>query len=266
VRVAEPLHLSDLTFEGSPTVNGDTIQGEVPLTLNLKPRTSTPFVQFIWEAPDATEVGSTDETLQAIYRREGTYTVTLVGQDSEDHVLRMPITVTVSPAASSLSILMVPETGVAPLTVKFDASDTSIPGETITGFIWNFGDRSEEQFAGAQIEHVFQNEGTYQIDLSVRTTSGKVFNTKKTLVVRAPSLRACILPSRVRGTAPLGVEFSSSCTTGGPTTFLWDFGDDSQSDARNPIHVFQTAGTYTVRMTASDGTVSNTTSVTITAQ
>jgi PKD repeat protein len=156
VKVVDKLDLPDLRFEGTPQVQGNKISGEVPLTLDLKPLTQKPFIQFAWEAPDATDVGSTKDHLQAIYRRPGTYTVTLVAQDLENHVLRLPITIEVKPPSSYVSILMEPESGVAPLEVSFDASETDIPGEEITGFIWNFGDGSEQEFGGALISHTFQ--------------------------------------------------------------------------------------------------------------
>lgn len=265
VRIVDELQLPDLTFEGQPQVSGNRITGEVPLLLELKPRTSLPFIQFSWEAPEATEVGSTDTSLQAIYRREGTYVVTLVAQDLEDHVLRRPITVEVKPPSSSLSIMMNPETGVAPLEVQFDASETFIPGETITGFEWQFGDQSQPQFGGARAKHTYTQAGTYIVNLTVRTTSGEEFRTNKTIVVRAPQLSACILPSRTSGKAPMGVEFRSDCSTGTFSSILWDFGDQSQSDQPSPIHVFDTPGTYRVSLTVTDTSMRTATnSVTIT--
>lgn len=266
VRMVDVLRLPDLTFEGTPTVSGNRIEGEVPVSLNLTPRTATPFVQFAWEAPEATEVGTTETSLQAIYRREGTYTVTLIAQDLEDHVLRLPITVVVKPAREALVISMSPETGVAPLDVAFDASESYIPGETITGFVWNFGDSTPEQFGGASANHRYEKEGTYTIGLTVRTTSGKNFTARSTLVVREPLLRACITPSRIRGSIPMGVDFSSDCTVGAPSSYLWDFGDGAQSDQKNVIHVFEKAGTYPVKLTVTQGSATHTVSVSITAQ
>ncbi len=253
VQVVDQLQLSDLTFEGTPDVQGNRITGEVPLTLNLRPRTSTPFVQFFWEAPDATEVGSTDTSLQAIYRREGTYTVTLVAHDAENHVLRQPIIVEVKPAASSLSIQMNPETGVAPLAVSFDASETFIPGETITGFEWQFDQQSQPSVGGARAQHTYDKAGTYTVNLSVRTTSGKQYQTSRTIAVRPSQLTACLFPSRTSGSAPLGVQFTSSCSTGTITARLWDFGDGAQSDEVEPIHVFDKPGQYTVTLTVTGG-------------
>lgn len=254
VQVVDPLTLPDLVFEGTPDVFGDRIEGEVPLTLSLRPKTSQPFVQFFWEAPEATEVGSTDTRLQAIYRREGNYALTLVAHDAENHVMRKTFAVVVKPPSSSLTIKMDPETGIAPLRVNFDASETFIPGETITGFEWNFGDGAPPSVGGARIEHTFEREGTYSISLTVKSTSGEQFTTNRTISVRAPQLTACVLPSRTSGTIPLGIQFTSSCSTGSIESRLWDFGDGAQSDETNPIHVFQMPGTYNVSLTVTDAT------------
>lgn len=251
VQIVDPLNLLDLSFEGTPEVQGDRIRGEVPLTLNLKPRTSSSFVQFSWEAPDATEVGSTDTTLQAIYRREGIYTVTLIGRDAENRVLRKNITVDVQPPSSLLTFQMDPETGIAPLDVRFDASETFIPNQTITGFEWDFGDSTPSRVGGARIEHRFEREGTYTVNLGVRTTSGEFFHADRTIAVRAPQLLACALASRKSGPAPLGVLFTS-CSSGNVKSLLWDFGDGSQSDEPEHPYVFEKPGSYTVTLTVKD--------------
>lgn len=252
VRVLEELQLSDLNFEGTPEVRGNRITGEVPLALHLKPITSAPFVEFFWEAPGATEVLSTEGTLQAEYRREGRYTLTLVGKNAQDLVLRLPIAIEVTGASSVIAIRLDPEGGVAPLDVTFSASETFIPGETISGFEWSFGDQSETIFGGAQVEHRFTQPGTYSVSLSVQTVSGKNLTAQKTIVVRASVFDACILPSRTSGSAPLGIEFSSDCSTGDIVEYLWSFGDGWESAEENPIHVFDTPGTYEITLTVTD--------------
>lgn len=267
VDIVQKLELNDLVFEGTPKVEGNKIEGEVPVTINLKPITNKTFIQFFWEAPNATEVGSTQDTLQAIYRREGTYTVTLIGTDAENRVLRLPITVVVRPASSILSFKMDPESGVAPMTVKFDASETTIPGDDITGFIWGFGDTSTKEYGGAFTQHTYTSARTYVVDLTVTTAKGKQESITRTLVVRAPVMQSCIMPSRTKGQAPFGVEFKSSCSTGDITRYLWDFGDGSQTDEQNPIHVFEKSGTFIVRLTIYDSIgASHSSTVTITAE
>ncbi|MTK64044.1 MAG: PKD domain-containing protein, partial [Methanobacterium sp.] len=37
-----------------------------------------------------------------------------------------------------------------------------------------------------------------------------------------------------------------------PTSWLWDFGDGATSTDQNPVHVYNTPGTYTVTLTATN--------------
>ena len=99
-----------------------------------------------------------------------------------------------------------------------------------------------------------------------------------------------LVPARTSGVAPLAVFFDASGTTDiGVTTrpfhdleYTWSFGDpssgtwasgaqpgvSSKNSATGPVaaHVFETPGTYTVTLTAFDGTNSATTTTTITVQ
>lgn len=261
VRIVETLRLSDLSFDGQPAVSGNRITGEVPVNVNLVPRTTQPLIKFFWEAPEATTVGSTDTTLQAIYRRPGTYTIWLIAQDPDGRAMRLPIAVEVKPPTSLVSIRMSPEGGIAPLKVSFDASETVIPGMEISGFEWLFGNSTQgftRRQGIAKEMFTFEKAGTYQVKLVVFTTTGQTYNAEKTIVVRPPLLRACFMPSRTQGAlspdGTFGVSFDRRCTTGDITSILWDFGDGSQSDdkAENIVHVYERAGVFDVKLTVID--------------
>ncbi|MBT3293054.1 PKD domain-containing protein [Candidatus Peregrinibacteria bacterium] len=254
VRVVDVLRLPDLKFVGTPDIRGRKISGEVPLQIEVSPETNQPLIDFVWEAPNATAVESTDTVLKAIYRRPGTYTATMIATGPSKNVLRMSLTIEVLPPSSIIAIRMSPEGGVSPLLVRFDASETVIPDEEITGFEWKFGDgiQSSPIQSGAQIEYLFEQPGTYRILVTAFTTSGKTFSAERTIVVRAPVLDACFTTSRTSGKAPLGVSFDMSCTTGRSDDIEWDFGDGSTTDENNPIHVFERPGTYNVILSLKD--------------
>jgi len=61
------------------------------------------------------------------------------------------------------------------------------------------------------------------------------------------------------GSAPLTVQFTDTSTTEW-STWTWDFGDGGTSVIKNPSHVYETPGTYTVKMTV--GSMSGSTTVT----
>ncbi len=257
VRVVEELKIPDLSFTGSPAVDMKlkSIVGEVPLTLDLTPRSSLPLIEYTWEAPEATTVESTKTSLKAVYRRPDTYTVVLLAQDPAGHAMRMPIRIEVQPPSTLISIKTNPEGGVAPLEVTFDASETRIPGQVVAGFEWLFGEELEgatPKPGSAVMRYKYEKPGTYIVRLVARTAAGAVQEATRTIVVRAPLLDACFTASRVRGQAPLGVKFTMDCTTGLPQQIEWNFGDGARTDERNPIHVFEDPGDYKVVLSVRD--------------
>ena len=256
VRVVNELKIPDLSFSGTPEVDlkNDTISGEVPVQINITPTSSLPLVDYSWEVSEATSVGSTETTLEAIYRRPGTYSVTMIAMDAAGHALRMPLTVEVLPPERRVVINMDPKGGAAPLTVNFDASETRIPDEEISGFEWLFGDQEKEspRQGGAVMSHTYKKPGTYTVKVSARTTEGNVYDETSSIVVRTPLIDACFRASRTTGEAPLGVQFNMDCSTGEITEITWDFGDGATTDERDPIHVFEEPGTYTVNLTIRD--------------
>lgn len=69
------------------------------------------------------------------------------------------------------------------------------------------------------------------------------------------------------GTAPLSVQFTDQSTADGSaiTQWTWNFGDGGSSTDRNPVHLYTTAGTYTVTLTvrSADGSDTETRSALI---
>lgn len=57
--------------------------------------------------------------------------------------------------------------------------------------------------------------------------------------------------------------FFDTSTGAGPFTYSWDFGDGNTSTQQNPIHMYGSYGTYTVCLTITDGSCTNTSCQTI---
>ena len=266
VSVLEPLVIRDLVISGLPKPERGKVEGIAPLEVRISPSTNTPFITFRWEQEDASKVFSTDKEYHALYEDAGTYPILLIAKDADDRMQKIPLEINVLPPKSRVTFTASPLTGIAPLTVIFDASQSFVPEGRITGFSWTFGDGGREekpQLLGAQVSHRFEQEGTFTVTVRALTAEGQSFEAKKTIVVRSALLDACAFPSRTLGDAPMGVRFDASCSTGEITKFLWDFGDGATSEQVVPVqdHVFSSPGSYTVKLEVSDenGNLSNTT-------
>ena len=266
VTVLAPLVLQDLVLSGLPRPDRGKVEGTAPLEVRLAPATNIPFITFKWEQEDASRVFSSDKEYHALYETPGTYPVLLIARDAEGRTQKVPLEVNVLPPQSRVTFTATPPTGIAPLTVIFDASQSFIPEGRITGFSWTFGDleRDEKpQLLGAQVSHRFEKEGTYTVIVRALTEEGQSFEARKTIVVRSAILDACAFPSRTIGDAPMGVRFDASCSTGKITKYLWDFGDGATSEQTTATqdHVFSAPGQFSVNLEVSDeqGNLSTTT-------
>ncbi|MFA5331449.1 MAG: PKD domain-containing protein [Methanoregula sp.] len=70
----------------------------------------------------------------------------------------------------------------------------------------------------------------------------------------APAANFAGTPSS--GTCPLAVQFNDT-STGSPTSWSWDFGDGTTSAEQNATHMYTSAGSFTVSLTASNTAGSN---------
>jgi PGF-pre-PGF domain-containing protein len=78
-----------------------------------------------------------------------------------------------------------------------------------------------------------------------------------------PPLLLNFTASSQNGPAPLTVQFSDTSTGGSPSLWNWSFGDStwfnsSVTALRNPSHVYETPGTYTVNLTVQNLSVAST--------
>ena len=83
------------------------------------------------------------------------------------------------------SFTATPASGLAPLTVQFDASASTDAGGSISTYKWNFGD-STPVGSGVTTVHAFQAAGTYTVTLTVTDNLGATGSTTRQVTVSAP--------------------------------------------------------------------------------
>jgi PKD repeat protein len=79
-------------------------------------------------------------------------------------------------------------------------------------------------------------------------------NITKTITVSG-ALDLTIAASTTTPVTNQSITFTGGCTNGTPTNWRWDFGDGTSSTLQNPTKSYVYAGTYTVVLSATDGTL-----------
>ena len=109
--------------------------------------------------------------------------------------------------------------------------------------LWEFGDGNTSNEVSPTYE--YRAAGTYTVKLTATNAGGSTSKSKFVTVMSGPPLVASFTYS-ANGLTVLFTDTS----TGGPTSWQWDFGDGTPFDARqNPQHVYARAGTYIVFLT-----------------
>jgi PKD repeat protein len=135
-----------------------------------------------------------------------------------------------------------PRVGCPPLNVSFTNFST---GNQLTYF-WDFGDgsTSTQQLPS----HTYTTSGAFNVSLIVTDSSGCSDTlTKQAYIQTVNPAAGYVAPPPTSGCAPLTAQFTDA--TVGSIGWLWDFGDGTTSTLQNPIHTYNTPGTYVVALT-----------------
>ncbi|MBN2098199.1 MAG: PKD domain-containing protein [Dehalococcoidia bacterium] len=154
-----------------------------------------------------------------------------------------------SPSAPDAAFKADVVTGVAPLTVQFMDQSTENP----TAWAWDFDNDGTVDSTTQHPSHTYNTPGAYAVKLAVTNPYGSDSEVKTSFIRVVGPPVAAFAADVVSGTAPLIVQFTDQ-STGGPDTWAWDFNNDGTVDstAKDPKHTYDAAGTYTVKLTATN--------------
>ena len=219
------------------------------------------IASYAWEFGDGS-VG-TGASATHSYAAEGIYSVRLTVTDDQGAtgttsrdvtVVRPPNQLPTAAFSSSASFL----------DVALDASASSDPDGTIASYAWDFGDGSSG--SGSTTSHTYAATGGYDVTLTVTDDRGGSTTLTKRVTVAANQAPVARLSTSVNRLV-VGVDGSASTDADGTVaSYAWDFGDGTTGTGSTTSHTYATDGTYTVRLTVTDGqgaSDSATTSVTV---
>jgi PKD repeat protein len=151
--------------------------------------------------------------------------------------------------------------GTAPLTVQFEDRSmyysSSLTGD-VNEWYWDFGDGNTSTLEDPN--HTYTSPGAYTVSLRIVDSAGIEDTEVKTDFIGVgvePPIQAEFYASRRQGTQKTFVEFTDQ-SSGALIGWNWDFGDGNTSNEQNPSHMYNTPGTYTVSLTVSGPSGSDT--------
>lgn len=147
--------------------------------------------------------------------------------------------------------------------VSFNGSVSSDSDGTITSYAWDFGDGDSS--IGSVVSHSYSAAGTYTASLTVTDNNGAT-DTDTVLVTISESsttpppsstnkLPKADAGNDVKVKVGEAVHFDASGSSdpdGTITKYSWDFGDDRDSDEKEPLHSYATPGVYKVTLVVTD--------------
>lgn len=118
--------------------------------------------------------------------------------------------------------------------------------EKAESYLWDFGDGNTS--TEKEPKHTYEKKGTYTVTLTAKSAKEKESVTTKIIKVEQPALSADFEYKLSSKTAPATITFKNLST--GADRFVWDFGDYTQSEDKNPTHKYRFSGNYTVKLYA----------------
>lgn len=221
--------------------SSDVAEGFRPLNVRFQDESTGNITSRLWDFGDAST--STEQNPIHLYERSGVFDVTLfvTGQGGTD-TLRKEAAITVTEAPPVAQFLATPQKGNRPMAVTFTDSSSG----QIDSWLWNFGDSSisVEQHP----RHVYQRTDTFSVSLTVTGPGGSDSLLKQDhIIVKEQGPVAEFEANTTQGLFPMTVSFTD-LSTGVVDSWEWNFGDDSVSTVQHPIHTYQTADSFSVRL------------------
>jgi len=223
------------------TTSGNS--GCAPLTVTFT-NNSTGATSYQWVLPGGDPDSSTVASPTVVFATAGTYNVTLTASNSSGS----------STATATVTVNTVPTSGFSTSTNGAVASFTN-SSSNASSYSWNFGDGNSS--ADINPTHTYGADGVYTVTLTATNACGSVTTTSTVTIVTPPL--AGFIANNTNGCAPLTVQFTNTSSPNA-TTFNWTFagGDPATSTATNPTVVYNTPGTYSVTLVASNSAGSST--------
>jgi PKD repeat protein len=140
---------------------------------------------------------------------------------------------------------------------SFDGRGSTDENAPTLTYAWNFG--NTRTGTGSVPTHTYISPGTFTVTFTVRNEYGATGTTTRTVTISEPTGNVAPNPV-INQPSCAGLVYnisgvgSADPNTGDTFPYLWDFGDGTPTSTASAMtHTFPAAGTYTLRLTVTDG-------------
>ena len=194
---------------------------------------------YSWDFGDGGS--SSEENPVHTYAAPGEYLVVLTATNAcgtTEYTQTVSITGTAPIAAFSSGD---DPSGCAPMTVQFTDLSVGQP----TAWLWSFQGGTPSTSTEQNPVVVYSTPGVFSVELTASNIYGS-YTTNQVNLIEVNSVPA--VNFTVASITNGQVSFSNGSSNA--LSYLWNFGDGISSTENNPVHTYQTSGTYTVSLTA----------------
>ncbi len=203
-----------------------------------------PIVNWNWRFGDGTTSAIQNPT--HTYATAGTFTVNLIITNANGCIDSVQKTVQVIPAPKANFVMN--DICVNSTATFTDLSQVTAP-QVITNWTWTFKDDNTTSIL-QNASHTYNKQGTYTINLAIKTDQGCVHDTTRTIKIW-PLPKANFIAKEVCiGDTTFFTDKSlKNDPADNVVNWIWNFGDNSAlSSDQNPGHIYFKDGTYKVQL------------------
>jgi gliding motility-associated-like protein len=216
-------------------------------TVALTNNSTGPGLTYLWDFGDGTTSTSANPGSKT-YAAFGDYTITLIATSANGCVDSALQTIRIFPRPPLVDFAYAPDRGCAPLEVVFTnlsqyADDNS--------YFWNFGDGMGTSRA-IHPTYIYTEPGIYTVSLSASNITGDTIREIKNEIIEVFPVPVAdfIVKSNIVYIPDDPVYFRNDSRNA--STYLWDFGDGTQSTDFQPVHNYTEEGLFTITLTATN--------------
>jgi gliding motility-associated-like protein len=225
--------------------SASVIQGCSPLTVQFKDNSTGSPTSWFWDFGNG--ITSFEQNPNITYTTGGNYTVRLIVRNAseEDYEEKTNyIKVFKTPLAGFVTNK---DSGCIPLLISFNDT-TNLSGVTVKSFFWDFGDGTTSPSQNPT--HSYVTDDKFAVSFTITTTDGCTDTFVKRPIAAGNKPTADFTASPLDGCNSVLRKFinRSARVTGS----LWDFGDQTTSIERSPLHHFKDTGWLSVRLVVSE--------------